>query len=157
MAPQGSRDVIELHGNLARVVCLHCRAVFPRGEHQARLRAANPGWDARVTAVNPDGDVDIDDAALEGFTVVACEHCGGVLKPDVVFFGESVPPERVEASYALVAAASLLLVLGSSLTVMSGRRFVLRAAKDGIPVAIVNDGVTRGDEYAAIEARRAAR
>jgi NAD-dependent SIR2 family protein deacetylase len=147
----GSRDVIELHGNLARVVCLDCRALVPRREHQARLHAANPEWDALVRQVNPDGDVDIDDAALEGFTVVACEECGGVLKPDVVFFGETVPPERVEASYALVASASLLLVLGSSLTVMSGRRFVLRAAKDGIPVAIVNDGVTRGDEYAAMK------
>jgi NAD-dependent SIR2 family protein deacetylase len=122
----------------------------PRSAHQARLRAANSDWQAQVTKVNPDGDVEIDDAALDGFVVVPCEGCGGVLKPDVVFFGETVPPDRVEASYALVAGASLLLVLGSSLTVMSGRRFVLRAARDGVPVAIVNEGVTRGDEFAAI-------
>ncbi|MGN6334011.1 MAG: NAD-dependent protein deacetylase [Motilibacteraceae bacterium] len=147
----GARDVVELHGNLDRVVCLDCRRLSPREELDQRLRAANPGWQARVTAINPDGDVELEDAALEQFVVVPCSSCGGVLKPDVVFFGETVPRERVDASYALVESSSLLLVLGSSLTVMSGRRFVLRAAKLGIPVAIVNQGVTRGDEFASVK------
>lgn len=147
----GARDVVELHGNLDRVVCLDCRRLSPREELDRRLRAANQGWQARVTAINPDGDVELEDAALEQFTVVPCPVCGGVLKPDVVFFGETVPRERVDASYALVESSSLLLVLGSSLTVMSGRRFVLRAAKLGIPVAIVNQGVTRGDEFASVK------
>lgn len=147
----GARDVVELHGNLDRVVCLDCRRLSPREELDRRLRAANQGWQARVTAINPDGDVELEDAALEQFTVVPCSVCGGVLKPDVVFFGETVPRERVDASYALVESSSLLLVLGSSLTVMSGRRFVLRAAKLGIPVAIVNQGVTRGDEFASVK------
>jgi NAD-dependent SIR2 family protein deacetylase len=116
--------------------------------HSDRLDAANPGFAAAVTAVNPDGDVDIDDAALDGFRIVDCVSCGGMLKPDVVYFGETVPAERVSRSFELVAGARTLLVLGSSLTVMSGRRFVLRAAKDGIRVAIVNQGVTRGEPYA---------
>ncbi|HEU4675834.1 MAG TPA: NAD-dependent protein deacetylase, partial [Motilibacteraceae bacterium] len=147
----GARDVVELHGNLDRVVCLDCRRLSPREELDERLRGANAGWQALATAINPDGDVELEDAALEQFVVVPCSECGGVLKPDVVFFGETVPRERVDASYALVESSSLLLVLGSSLTVMSGRRFVLRAAKLGIPVGIVNQGVTRGDEFASLK------
>ncbi len=104
-----------------------------------------------MLAVHPDGDVAVPDEDLEGFTVVPCTVCGGVLKPDVVFFGENVPRERVQHSFALVEAARLLLVLGSSLTVMSGYRFVLRAAKLGIPVALVNQGPTRGDAQAALK------
>jgi NAD-dependent SIR2 family protein deacetylase len=103
-----------------------------------------------VTAVNPDGDVELDDTELDGFVVVDCTGCGGLLKPDVVYFGETVPRDRVDRSFALVASARTLLVLGSSLTVMSGRRFVLRAAKDGIRVAIVNQGETRGAQYAGL-------
>ena len=146
----GAREVIELHGNLARVVCLSCGALTSREELDRRLRAANPGWIARVLAVNPDGDVDLAEADVASFVPVDCSVCGGLLKPDVVFFGESVPVDRVAACFALVAASRLLLVLGSSLTVMSGRRFVLRAAQTGIPVAIVNQGPTRGDEYATV-------
>jgi NAD-dependent SIR2 family protein deacetylase len=144
----GAHAVIELHGNLSRITCLGCGELTDRRAHSDRLDAANPGFAAAVTAVNPDGDVDIDDAELDGFTVVDCESCGGMLKPDVVYFGETVPAERVSRSFELVAGARTLLVLGSSLTVMSGRRFVLRAAKDGIRVAIVNQGVTRGEPYA---------
>ncbi|RKS73935.1 NAD-dependent SIR2 family protein deacetylase [Motilibacter peucedani] len=144
----GTADVVELHGNLGRVVCLGCGAVTPRQELTGRLAAANRGWAAEVRGVHADGDADIDDATLDSFTVVACTSCGGVLKPDVVFFGERVPPERVAASTELVAGARSLLVLGSSLTVMSGFRFVLQAAKRPIPVAIVNEGPTRGDAYA---------
>jgi NAD-dependent SIR2 family protein deacetylase len=144
----GARDVIELHGNLARVVCLACGDTSGRDELEARLSAANPGFEAVAATVNPDGDVELDDAEVAGFTVVDCGACGGMLKPDVVYFGETVPPDRVSRSFALVAGARTLLVLGSSLTVMSGRRFVLRAVRDGVRVAIVNRGVTRGEPYA---------
>jgi NAD-dependent SIR2 family protein deacetylase len=146
----GATDVVELHGNLSRIVCLDCGESTARAELEQRLDAANPGFSGVVSAVNPDGDVELDDAALDGFRVVDCRRCGGMLKPDVVYFGETVPPERVSRSFALVAAARTVLVLGSSLTVMSGRRFVLRAARDGIRVAIVNQGVTRGHPYASL-------
>ena len=146
----GAVDVVELHGGLDRVVCLACGDRTPRAALDRRLRAANADWQAAVHAVNPDGDVDLDDAALDGFRVVDCEACGGVLKPDVVFFGETVPAPRVQTCFALVEEAGLLLVLGSSLTVMSGYRFVLRANALGIPVAIVNGGPTRGDALAGV-------
>ena len=146
----GSAGVLELHGNLARIACLACGARTGRGELAARLDAANPAFAGVATAINPDGDVELDDAALDGFAVLDCTACGGLLKPDVVYFGETVPADRVERAFALVSAARTLLVLGSSLTVMSGRRFVLRAAKLGIRVAIVNRGVTRGEPYAGI-------
>jgi NAD-dependent SIR2 family protein deacetylase len=145
----GARDVLELHGNLERVSCLDCGEVSARSELDRRLRAANLGWQARATAINPDGDVELAD--VSGFRVVDCVVCGGVLKPDVVFFGETVPRERVQRAFALVESAGSLLVLGSSLTVMSGYRFVLRAAKVGVPVAIVNDGTTRGDAQATVK------
>lgn len=144
----GARDVVELHGNLARIVCLACGEPTPREEMAGRLDAANPRFAAVASAINPDGDAELADADLDGFTVVDCLACGGLLKPDVVYFGETVPPDRVARSFALVGAARTLLVLGSSLTVMSGRRFVLRAARDGVRVAIVNRGVTRGEPYA---------
>jgi NAD-dependent SIR2 family protein deacetylase len=146
----GARSVIELHGTLGLVVCLDCDRRVPRAAHHERLRVVNARWQAEVLAVNPDGDVELPDEALVEFVPVDCDGCGGVLKPDVVFFGETVPRDRVDASYALVESCSSLLVLGSSLTVMSGRRFVLRAAKLGVPVAIVNAGPTRGDEYADV-------
>jgi NAD-dependent SIR2 family protein deacetylase len=146
----GAHGVVELHGNLARIACLDCGSRCPREEHAARLTAANPDFAAAASRINPDGDVDLDDAALDGFTVVDCADCGGMLKPDVVYFGETVPPDRVSRSFSLVSGARTLLVLGSSLTVMSGRRFVLRAAKEGIRVAIVNQGVTRGEPYAGL-------
>jgi NAD-dependent SIR2 family protein deacetylase len=146
----GADGVVELHGNLARITCLGCGCPVPRTEHAARLEQANPEFAATVRAVNPDGDVELDDAELDGFAVVDCDSCGGMLKPDVVYFGETVPADRVARSFELVTAARTLLVLGSSLTVMSGRRFVLRAAKEGIRVAIVNQGTTRGEPYAGL-------
>ena len=146
----GARDVVELHGNLARISCLDCGELTPRTELASRLDAANPAFAGVASAINPDGDAEVADEALDGFTVVGCGGCGGMLKPDVVYFGETVPPDRVARSFALVAQARTLLVLGSSLTVMSGRRFVLRAARDGIRVAIVNRGVTRGEPYAGL-------
>jgi NAD-dependent SIR2 family protein deacetylase len=147
----GARDVLELHGSLDRVICLDCGDLTGREELDRRLLAANRGWSAQATAINPDGDVELSEKAVEMFRVVDCQRCGGVLKPDVVFFGENVPRQRVDRAFALVESAGCLLVLGSSLTVMSGYRFVLRAAKLGVPVAIVNDGVTRGDEQATVK------
>ena len=132
------------------MVCLACGDATAREQWHRRLSAANPHWQAYAETVNPDGDVELADEVVEGFSVVDCDGCGGVVKPDVVFFGETVPRWRVDAAYELVERSELLLVLGSSLTVMSGRRFVLRAAKLGIPVAIVNQGVTRGDDYANV-------
>jgi NAD-dependent SIR2 family protein deacetylase len=142
----GARDVVELHGGLDRTVCLGCGDVGGRAELDERLRAANPEFGPRPGEVNPDGDAELSDAELDGFVMVDCRSCGaGPLKPDVVFFGETVPRPRVDACFELLESSRALLVLGSSLTVMSGYRFVLRAAKLGIPVAVVNLGPTRGD------------
>lgn len=147
----GARSVIELHGSLAHVTCLGCGDRTDRETLDRRLRAANPDFTARYDTVNPDGDVALPDEVAERFQVVDCRACpGGVLKPDVVFFGETVPAARVQACFELVERARLLLVLGSSLTVMSGRRFVIRAAKHDIPVVIINQGPTRGDEHASL-------
>ncbi len=146
----GSRAVVELHGNLAWTVCVDCGDVRPRHELADRLDSMNPGFDLRPARMAPDGDADLVSEAERGFAVAPCTTCGGVLKPDVVFFGESVPRERVASSFAMVEAASLLLVVGSSLTVMSGYRFVIRARKRGTPIAIVNRGPTRGDADAAV-------
>jgi len=146
----GATSVVELHGSLDRVVCLGCRQRTPRDELDQRLRAANPGWQARATAINPDGDAVLTDADTAGFAIVNCRACGGVLKPDVIFFGENVPRARVGECYQLVSQARALLVLGSSLTVMSGYRFVRHAAGEGIPVAIINRGPTRGDGQASL-------
>jgi NAD-dependent SIR2 family protein deacetylase len=143
----GARGVTELHGSLHRVVCLACWARTTRAALDERLRAANPGFHPGAgAAVNPDGDVALEDVA--GFAVVDCLACGGLLKPDVVFFGENVPRDRVAACYDLVSSASALVVLGSSLTVMSGFRYVRHAVSLGIPVVIVNQGATRGDPLA---------
>jgi NAD-dependent SIR2 family protein deacetylase len=144
----GSRAVVDLHGRLDRVLCLRCGTAYTRGHVRARLDSANAQWSSTVTAVNPDGDVDLPDETLDGFTVVDCDACGGVLKPDVVYFGENVPAPRVAAAYSLVERARCLVVLGTSLTVFSGRRFVLRAAAVGAPVVVVNEGPTRADELA---------
>jgi NAD-dependent SIR2 family protein deacetylase len=147
----GTADAVELHGNLDRVICLGCRAISTREDLDQRLRAANPGFDGAATRINPDGDVEIADNVVQRFRLVDCPGCGcDALKPDVVFFGENVPPERVRQCYDLVDDAAALLVLGSSLTVMSGFRFVRHAAKAGKPVLIVNKGETRGDLHAAV-------
>ena len=158
----GSRHVIDLHGRYDRVVCLRCGRVVPRAELADRLEALNPGFVERVGQV---GDVEIApdaDAVIErtaDFRVQDCwqpdpddpsRPCGGMLKPDIVYFGESVPPERVAQAYAMVDAADALLVAGSSLTVHSGRRFVRHAALAGRPVVVVNRGATRGDGYATL-------
>ncbi|MGH3381697.1 MAG: NAD-dependent protein deacetylase [Actinoallomurus sp.] len=146
----GARDVVELHGSLDRVICLGCRRRTPRTVLDQRLRAANPGWQARVTTINPDGDAVLADGEIAAFQVVDCADCGGLLKPDVVFFGENVPRARVDECYALTERAGMLLVLGSSLAVLSGFRFVRHAAKFAVPVAIINQGRTRGDDHALL-------
>jgi NAD-dependent SIR2 family protein deacetylase len=152
----GARDVVELHGALARVVCLGCRAELDRADVQARLAAANPAFDDAVAAVrhrdvNPDGDVELPDELVARFTMIDCPVCGaGPLKPDVVFFGESVPRPRVAHCFDLVGRARTLLVLGSSLAVMSGLRFARAATRSGTPVAIVTAGPSRGDDLADV-------
>ncbi|GAA4932419.1 NAD-dependent SIR2 family protein deacetylase [Actinomycetospora succinea] len=147
----GARDVVELHGALDRVVCLGCRATPARTEIQRRLEALNPGFDARAVAINPDGDAELPDAELDRFTMTACPGCGdGPLKPDVVFFGESVPRPRVDLCFSMVERARSLVVLGSSLTVMSGLRFVHAATRRGLPVAVVTSGPSRADGVAAV-------
>jgi len=145
----GAAAVTELHGSLHWVTCLGCRQRTSRTSLDERLRAANPSWapSGAMAAVNPDGDVALDSA--DGFVIVDCLACGGMLKPDVVFFGESVPKARVDECFSRVSAASSLIVLGSSLTVFSGFRYVRHAVKLGIPVVIVNQGPTRGDPLAS--------
>ncbi len=144
----GAEHVVALHGRISDVVCLDCGATSPRTAMQARMDAANPTWleRHRTRPLRPDGDVDLDDTA--GFLVPPCVVCGGRLKPDVVFFGENVPRPRVQRVTDAVDRTEALLVAGSSLTVMSGFRFVRRAAKLGTPVVIVNRGRTRGDDLA---------
>jgi len=144
----GASGVTELHGSLHRVTCLSCGQRTPRTDLDRRLAEANADWDEAAALINPDGDAVLEDAATETFRVVDCRACRGVLKPDVVFFGENVPPERARACYAMVERASSLVVLGSSLTVMSGLRYVRHAAKLDLPVVIVNQGSTRGDPHA---------
>ena len=147
----GSRRVVELHGSLAYVRCLQCCTAVTRMAFQERLRAMNAEWMELLgeVVVAPDGDAELPVDALASFRVPACEVCGGVLKPDVVFFGENVPAERVQEAWRLFEEAEVLLVAGSSLTVYSGRRFIYRAEKDGIPIAVINLGPTRADEMAA--------
>ena len=147
----GTSDVIDLHGRLDAVVCLDCGDRRPRLELALRLDALNPGFRDRVGVADrlrPDGDVRLDDEVVAGFRTVACRRCEGVLKPDVVFFGEHVPSERFRAALGRLAASRALLVLGSSLMVGSGYRFVTAARRQGLPVAIVGLGVTRADRLA---------
>jgi NAD-dependent SIR2 family protein deacetylase len=148
----GARDVIELHGGLHHVVCLDCGARSSRAQLDERLRAINGELVTEIAQNNPDGDVELDDKLVTSFGLPGCDCCGSdLLKPDVVFFGENVPRARVARCVELVERGSSLLVLGSSLTVMSGLRFVHRANACGITVAIVNQGTTRGDEYADVK------
>jgi NAD-dependent SIR2 family protein deacetylase len=147
----GARDVLELHGNLDRVVCLNCGESARREDLDARLREANPGFDVVAGEIRPDGDVVLPEDAVRGFHPPRCLVCASdLVKPDVVFFGESVPKPLVERCFDEVERSRGLLVLGSSLQVMSGYRFVRRAASLSLPVAIVTRGVTRGDEQATI-------
>ncbi len=146
----GSTRVIELHGSLSMVGCLECGRVVPRAEVQERMLQENSAWAEAAGELSPDGDSRMDVSRLPCFVVPACTACGGILKPQVVFFGENVPREVTESAFGLLEEAEVLLVAGSSLAVYSGFRFVERAARDGKPVAIVNQGETRGDSLAAL-------
>ncbi|NBB74645.1 MAG: NAD-dependent protein deacetylase [Bacteroidetes bacterium] len=146
----GSTRVVELHGALEEVVCLDCGVVEHRPAFQQRLLARNPGWTDRAVEIAPDGDAEIPRAATQTFAVPGCRRCGGVLKPNVIFFGENVPAPWVEEAWTLLGEGDALLVAGSSLTVYSGYRFVRRAAQNGHPIAIVNLGPTRGDDLATL-------
>ena len=141
----GSQRVIELHGALADVVCLDCAAPEERGHLQQRLLAANPDWLLRAAAIAPDGDAELSTADEQCFQIVGCLRCGGTLMPDVVFFGGSVPLHKVSAAWSLLDEADVLLVVGSSLAVYSGWRFVRGASERGIPIALINIGQTRAD------------
>jgi NAD-dependent SIR2 family protein deacetylase len=153
----GSRRVVELHGALADVACMRCGRHEPRPELQARLLDANPGWLEIATEFKPDGDAELLDADhVAAFAVVGCRLCGGELKPDVVFFGGSVSARTLASAWALFGEAEALLVVGSSLTVYSGFRFVRRAQERAMPIAIVNVGPTRADEAAAAKISAAA-
>ncbi|OBG95122.1 NAD-dependent deacetylase [Mycobacterium sp. E136] len=151
----GSDNVVNLHGTYAQVICLDCAQTMSRAALADLLEQANPGFAQRVAesvggiAVAPDADAVVGETS--SFRVVDCPRCGGMLKPDIVYFGESVPKERVAEAYSVVDAADALLVAGSSLTVYSGYRFVRHAAAAGMPVAIVNRGPTRGDALATVK------
>jgi NAD-dependent SIR2 family protein deacetylase len=150
----GSRNVIDLHGTYAQVVCLACGFTLARADLAEQLEALNPGFIERAErvggiAVAPDADARVDDTA--SFKFVDCPRCGGMLKPDIVYFGESVPKPRVARAYSIVDDAEALLVAGSSLTVFSGLRFVRHTAAAGKPIAILNRGATRGDALASVK------
>jgi NAD-dependent SIR2 family protein deacetylase len=149
----GSRRVVDLHGDIASVVCLDCGDRTSRAQMQRRLAELNPDVAAPArlehAELRPDGDAVVEQ--WRNFVLADCAACGGRLKPDVVFFGESVPKDRVERAYALVDSAEMLVVLGSSLTVMSGLRFVRHNAKLGRPVVIINRGPTRADDLATVK------
>lgn len=143
----GSRAVVELHGASAEVTCICCQRLHDRAHVQTRLEAANPRA-AENGGTAPDGDADVDSATVTSFVVPTCDACGGVLKPHVVFFGESVPKDRVERAWQILAASDVLLVVGSSLAVFSGFRFVRGARQREQPIAILNLTPTRGDDLA---------
>jgi NAD-dependent SIR2 family protein deacetylase len=148
----GSSNVINLHGTYDQVICLHCGHTMARGVLAEQLEAANPGFTSAAVggiAVAPDADAIVEDT--DTFLIVDCPACGGMLKPDIIYFGENVPRERVEQCYAMVDQAEALLVAGSSLTVFSGYRFVRHAAARGKPIAIINRGPTRGDDLAGVK------
>jgi len=141
----GSRNVIDLHGRLDQVRCMGCEDRTDREQLQHRLLQDNPGWETLEAGIAPDGDADLE-AEFDGFSVPTCTRCGGILKPDVVFFGENVPRPRVDAVHAALQGADAMLVVGSSLMVYSGYRFVQAAARAEIPVAALNRGHTRADD-----------
>ncbi len=146
----GNRCVIDLHGDLNKVRCMGCEARTERADFQRELEHSNEGWRARATQYRADGDVALADDATATFSVPDCAACGGIVKPDVVMFGESVPKDRVRTAMDAVERADALLVVGTSLMVFSGFRFARRAGEMGTPVAIVNRGRTRADDLAEL-------
>jgi NAD-dependent SIR2 family protein deacetylase len=147
----GSARVVELHGALCEVRCLGCGVVVSRAELQRRLEADNPELAGTAAVSAPDGDAEAPPEVIGRLVPPACQACQSILKPHVVFFGENVPRARVDAAFALLDEAELLLVVGSSLTVFSGFRFPREASRRGLPVAIVNRGPTRADALATLK------
>lgn len=150
----GSQALIEIHGQLGRVKCLDCGAQYPRDIIQTYLRELNTHWTADVLSHNPDGDVDLDEAAYPDFKIADCAHCSGRLKPDVVFFGESVPKQTAKAVDEAVRNCDALLVIGSSLIVMSGYRIVKKVHEMGKPVIAINRGITRADDLLSFKVNK---
>ena len=147
----GSRRVIDLHGRLDRVVCLGCRSGWRRTAWQAHLEQRNAGWAGLSAPVGPDGDADLDGLDFSAFDIPGCPRCGGIVKPDVVFFGENVPRWRHAQASAALGESDAVLVVGSSLMVFSGYRYVLAASKRGVPIAAVNLGRTRADDLLTLK------
>jgi len=150
-ARAGQRQIIDLHGRIDQVICLDCGARVGRLEVQQRLGEANPQWTGLSASIAPDGDADFEHAGVRGFRAPHCIDCGGLLKPDVVFFGENVPRERVAAAHAALRMADAMLVIGSSLMVYSGYRFARLAHDAGMPLAMLTRGITRADELASLK------
>jgi NAD-dependent SIR2 family protein deacetylase len=150
-ARAGQRAVIDLHGRIDQVVCLECGVRVARADVQRRLSAAHPEWTARAAETAPDGDADFEPDDPDEFRAPACLHCDGLLKPDVVFFGENVPRERVAAAHEALAIADAMLVVGSSLMVYSGYRIARMAHAVGMPLALLTLGVTRADSLATLK------
>lgn len=147
----GSNRVVDLHGRIDQVRCLGCGALTERAALQSELLSRNPDFVHASMVVKPDGDAELSDVDYQRFEIVACSACGGILKPHVVFFGENVPAERVQRAMAALEQAKSMLIAGTSLMVYSGFRFVRAAARLGMPIAIVNRGVTRADELALLK------
>jgi len=150
----GSADVVELHGSLARVRCVDCGAECSRLDVQQRLEAANPWYRSLSAKIAPDGDADLDAAAFDAFEVPACKQCGGILKPSVIFFGDSVPQERVDMTMRALEEADAMLVVGSSLMIYSGYRFCEYAHRIGKPIAAINRGRTRAEHLFNVKVER---
>jgi len=150
----GSRNVLDLHGRLDEVRCMRCDWRGPRAAWQAELEGRNPAWAELDAADAPDGDADLEGVDFSSFEVPVCPRCGAIVKPDVVFFGESIPPERGARARAALEQADAVLVVGSSLMVHSGYRYVRAAAEDGLPVAALNLGRTRADDLFALKVSR---
>ena len=147
----GSANLVDLHGRLDQVRCLGCSALTERAALQSELLERNPEFAAASATVKPDGDAELSDVDYQRFAVVPCAACGGVLKPHVVFFGESVPAERVTRAMTALESSRLMLIVGTSLMVFSGFRFARAAARFGVPIAIVNRGITRADELSTLK------
>jgi len=147
----GSQNVLDLHGRLDLVECLGCRHELLRQDFQALLGDLNPSFRVRASFIKPDGDAELGAVDTSKFLVPPCTRCGGILKPAVVFFGESVPAQRVARAMEALAQAQALLIVGSSLMVFSGYRFAREAARQNLPILIVNRGKTRADEVATLK------
>src|SRR5262249_24471549 len=144
----GSRAVVDLHGRLDEAICLDCGARRARAQVQTELAERNPDWTGLTPRTAPDGDADLEGMHFEALEPPRCAVCGGLLKPDVVFFGENVPRARVTAAHEALHQADAMLVVGSSLMVYSGYRFARAAREAGLPLALLNRGVTRADDIA---------